>query len=302
MLRVIADCGATKAAWAVESDASGERRICRFTTRGFNAAVENDFRPVLSELQARMENAGMWEECRHDGVQIWFYGAGVTSMETSSTVKDTFIGLFPKACVEVSSDMLGAARAVCGHAPGIVGIIGTGSNSCLYDGEQIALCGLGGGYVLGDEASGAWFGKRLLSDFIRQLLPADLSEALRDEYGLDYKTIVGNVYGGVAPSAYLASFFPFILSHSSHGYVAGLLHEGFGLFFDRVLSRYYVQAGSNDGEKGRNYVKSDCPLHFCGSVAFLCQDVIDECARRRGLSVATFQSSPLEGLVAYHLL
>lgn len=302
MLRVIADCGATKAAWAVESDASRERRICRFTTKGFNAAVETDFRPVLSELQARMENAGMWEECRHDGVQIWFYGAGVTSMETSSAVREAFAGLFPKARVEVSSDMLGAARAVCGHAPGIVGIIGTGSNSCLYDGEQIAVCGLGGGYVLGDEASGAWFGKRLLSDFIRQLLPADLSEALRDEYGLDYKTIVGNVYGGVAPSAYLASFFPFILSHSSHGYVAGLLHEGFGLFFDRVLSRYYVQSGSNEGEKGSNYVKSDCPLHFCGSVAFLCQDVIDDCALRRGLSVATFQSSPLEGLVAYHLL
>ncbi|MGN0190147.1 MAG: hypothetical protein ACI39U_00675, partial [Candidatus Cryptobacteroides sp.] len=147
---------------------------------------------------------------------------------------------FEGAEVEVFSDMLGAARAVCGHSPGVVGILGTGSNSCVYDGDGIVIAGRGGGYVLGDEGSGAWFGKMLLSDYIRGLLPRELADGLEDGYGLDYQGIVNGVYGSGAPSAYLASFFPFVLGHQESPYVRNLLREGMEAYFNRVLAAFLL--------------------------------------------------------------
>ena len=199
--------------------------------------------------------------------------------------------MFPNAEVNVLSDILGAARAVCGSESGIVGILGTGSNSCFYDGETIVKQGLGGGYVLGDEGSGAWFGKRLLSDFIRDLLPEEMAEALQREHSLDYQTIVENVYRAEAPSRYLASFFPFLLKWAkpvTEGYAAALLREGIGEFLDRCI------AGRYD-----SHVHS---LNLCGSVAWFCRDMIAECAAARGMILGKIVKSPIDGLVAYHSL
>ncbi|MDY4917906.1 MAG: hypothetical protein SO114_09650 [Candidatus Cryptobacteroides sp.] len=276
---IISDCGATKADWAVIRD--GEA-VLRFSTCGFNAAVENNAHKLASSLKTGLERASF---IPGDRFRLCIYCAGVVSATLASEFSASFHDCFSGAQVEVCSDMLGAARAVCGHNPGVIGIIGTGSNSCLYDGETITVPGKGGGYVLGDEASGAWFGKALLSDFIRNLLPDDISRAIVEEYGLDYPSIVRGVYRSDAPSAYLASFFPFIQRHMDSGYVQELIRQGVALYFDRVLAPF---AG-----KG-------LPLSLCGSVACICEHQIRQCASERAWTVSRFLQSPLDGLIEYH--
>lgn len=302
---LIADSGATKCSWAAIGP-DGEVKL--FDTPGVNLAVNSPEAISLAvhsvfvqfPLQYPLEwhlvslradekgKLGFVIECV---TEIWIYSAGATSDETTELVKYAFGAMFPNAEVNVLSDILGAARAVCGSESGIVGILGTGSNSCFYDGETIVRQGLGGGYVLGDEGSGAWFGKRLLSDFIRELLPEEMAEALQREHSLDYQTIVENVYRAEAPSRYLASFFPFLLKWAkpiTEGYAAALLREGIGEFLDRCI------AGRYD-----SHVHS---LNLCGSVAWFCRDMIAECAAARGMVLGKIVKSPIDGLVAYHSL
>lgn len=302
---LIADSGATKCSWAAIGP-DGEVKL--FDTPGVNLAVNSPEAislavhsvfvqfPLQYPLEWHLVSLGADEKGKLGFViecvtEIWIYSAGATSDETTELVKYAFGAMFPNAEVNVLSDILGAARAVCGSESGIVGILGTGSNSCLYDGKDIVKQGLGGGYVLGDEGSGAWFGKRLLSDFIRDLLPEEMAEALQKEYSLDYQTIVENVYRAEAPSRYLASFFPFLLKWAkpvTEGYAAALLRDGIGEFLDRCI------AGRYD-----SHVHS---LNLCGSVAWFCRDMIAECAVARGMVLGKIVKSPIDGLVAYHSL
>lgn len=302
---LIADSGATKCSWAAIGP-DGEVKL--FDTPGVNLAVNSPEAislavhsvfvqfPLQYPLEWHLVSLGADEKGKLGFViecvtEIWIYSAGATSDETTELVKYAFGAMFPNAEVNVLSDILGAARAVCGSESGIVGILGTGSNSCFYDGETIVKQGFGGGYVLGDEGSGAWFGKRLLSDFIRDLLPEEMAEALQKEYSLDYQTIVENVYRAEAPSRYLASFFPFLLKWAkpvTEGYAAALLREGIGEFLDRCIAGRY-----------------DCHVHslnLCGSVAWFCRDMIAECASARGMILGKIVKSPIDGLVAYHSL
>ena len=302
---LIADSGATKCSWAAIGP-DGEVKL--FDTPGVNLSVNSPEAislavhsvfvqfPLQYPLEWHLVSLGADEKGKLGFViecvtEIWIYSAGATSDETTELVKYAFGAMFPNAEVNVLSDILGAARAVCGSESGIVGILGTGSNSCFYDGETIVKQGLGGGYVLGDEGSGAWFGKRLLSDFIRDLLPEEMAEALQREYSLDYQTIVENVYRAEAPSRYLASFFPFLLKWAkpvTEGYAAALLRDGIGEFLDRCIAGRY-----------------DCHVHslnLCGSVAWFCRDMIAECASARGMVLGKIVKSPIDGLVAYHSL
>lgn len=346
---LIADSGATKCSWAllrlpsaVYGGSAGGGDVLRFGTAGLNAAVASEWDVMAFAKEAAEQlclavgpEASFPEEpaafaddsaggCR-SGVmdevsEIWLYAAGAVSEDMTGEITRDFRIFFRNAEVKVCSDMLGAARAVCGDEPGIVGILGTGSNSCLYDGKQIAIQGLGGGFVLGDEGSGAWVGKRLLSDFIRGLLPSEMDAALHRGYALDYPTIVDKVYRSGTPGRYLASFFPFVLDcagtvlektcgdeavedlsdmssacepkssgigKDSRDYARGLLREGFGAFLDRcILSRY------------------DCaayPLNLCGSVAWLCRDIISDCASERNIRIGRILKSPIDGLIKYHL-
>lgn len=303
---LVADNGATKCDWAA---IGSNGRVERFETAGVNPAlcspdaVESALRSALSQAVAEQPALSQLDlgqfalsqpDTPHSQIlpaEVWFYSAGAASDSLTLPLKRSFARLFPDAEVNVLSDMLGAARALCGTEPGIVGILGTGSNSCLYDGKDIAESGLGGGYVLGDEGSGAWFGKTLLSDYIRNLLPEDMAAALREEYSLDYQTIVENVYRSEAPSRHLASFFPFVLRWAEMGksreYAGTFLRNGIGNFLDRCIRTRY-----------------DCgkfPLNLCGSVAWLCRDMIADCASSRGITLGRIMKAPIEGLVEYHL-
>jgi N-acetylglucosamine kinase-like BadF-type ATPase len=217
--------------------------------------------------------------------QIFFYGAGVVGGEPSAKLERCFSKVFPGSTCEAVSDVLAAARALCGHKPGIACILGTGSNSCFYDGEGIAENVRAGGFILGDEASGAYLGKRLLSDFIKGLLPAPIENAFNKRYGLDYMAIVQKVYREPMPSRFLASFSPFIAEFKNHPHMANLLKSSFEEFLRRNIVHY-------------DYKKY--PVNFVGSIAFYYKDILEKAVNAAGMRMGTVLQGPIDGLVAYH--
>ena len=274
---LIADSGATKADWRLVNP---DGTVSSLATSGISP-VFLDEAGITAILRDELLPALNGAEVSH----IYFYAAGIVSDEVSSKVCDALHGVFPDAACEAASDLLAAARALCGNKPGIACILGTGSNSCFYDGEQIVSNVRAGGFILGDEAGGAWFGKQLLSDFVKGLLPQNLTDELVRRYGIDYPTIVQKVYREPLPSRYLASFAPFIEEHGNHPYIKNLLRNGFDAFLLRNVVQYDY----------RRY-----PVHFTGSVAWHFRELLGRCLTAAGMRQGTIVQRPIEALTEYH--
>ena len=274
---LIADSGATKADWRLVNP---DGTVSSLATSGISP-VFLDEAGITAILRDELLPAQNGAEVSH----IYFYAAGIVSDEVSSKVCDALHGVFPDAACEAASDLLAAARALCGNKPGIACILGTGSNSCFYDGEQIVSNVRAGGFILGDEAGGAWFGKQLLSDFVKGLLPQNLTDELVRRYGIDYPTIVQKVYREPLPSRYLASFAPFIEEHGNHPYIKNLLRNGFDAFLLRNVVQYDY----------RRY-----PVHFTGSVAWHFRELLGRCLTAAGMRQGTIVQRPIEALTEYH--
>ena len=274
---LIADSGATKADWRLVNP---DGTVSSLATSGISP-VFLDEAGITAILRDELLPALYGAEVSH----IYFYAAGIVSDEVSSKVCDALHGVFPDAACEAASDLLAAARALCGNKPGIACILGTGSNSCFYDGEQIVSNVRAGGFILGDEAGGAWFGKQLLSDFVKGLLPQNLTDELVRRYGIDYPTIVQKVYREPLPSRYLASFAPFIEEHGNHPYIKNLLRNGFDAFLLRNVVQYDY----------RRY-----PVHFTGSVAWHFRELLGRCLTAAGMRQGTIVQRPIEALTEYH--
>lgn len=273
---LIADSGSTKLDWRAIMDDGSVKTIA---TEGIN--------PVFQTKEKIMEilTLNLLPELGNKVDQIFFYGAGVVSPEISGMLYACFNQVFPSAKCEAQSDVLAAARALCGHKPGIACILGTGSNSCFYDGEKVAKNVKAGGFILGDEASGGYLGKRLISDFIKGLMPEEIEKVFVEKYKLDYMSIVQKVYREPLPSRFLASFSPFILEHIDNQYMYDLIHSSFDEFFKRNIIHY-------------DYEKYD--VNFIGSVAFYYGDILKESARANGMRVGKILKTPIEGLIEYH--
>ena len=273
---VIADGGSTKVDWRALSDNGAVKGI---TTPGINPVFLTEdeifasFNEKLSALPV--------EEVR----EVWYYGAGIFSDDTKAAVCGALKRVFPSAECQADSDLMAAARALCGHEPGIACILGTGSNSCFYDGATITANVRAGGFILGDEASGAWFGKQLISDFVKGLLPQNLTSELVRRYGLDYPTVVQKVYRDPLPSRYLASFLPFIGEYANHPYCRNLLRRGFEAFLTRNVAQYDY----------RRY-----PVNFTGSVAWVFRDHLESCLKALGMRPGIIVKKPADLLAKYH--
>ena len=274
---LIADSGATKADWRLVNPDGTVRSLATpgispvfLDEAGITAILRDEPLPALNGAEVS---------------HIYFYAAGIVSDEVSSKVCDALHSVFPNAACEAASDLLAAARALCGNKPGIACILGTGSNSCFYDGEQIVSNVRAGGFILGDEAGGAWFGKQLLSDYVKGLLPQNLTEELTRRFGIDYPTIVQKVYREPLPSRYLASFAPFIEEHGNHPYIKNLLRGGFDAFLLRNVAQYDY----------RRY-----PVHFTGSVAWHFRELLGRCLTAAGMRQGTIIQRPIEALTEYH--
>lgn len=215
---------------------------------------------------------------------IYFYGAGCIPSKTD-IVEQALRQSFPQAEISVESDLLGAAHALCGKSAGIACILGTGSNSCAYDGGKIISSVSPLGYILGDEGSGAVLGKRLVGDCLKHQLPDNLCRQFLEEYGLTPASILDKVYRQPLANRFLASLTPFLSAHRLIPEIHSLLISCFTDFFRRNVMQYQYQ---------------DVPVHFTGSVAYYFQKEVKEAARTLNIATGKILKSPMEGLIDYH--
>ena len=278
---LIADCGSTKIDWCVLADKKVEKQVF---TLGMNAVmlteeemrgrISNELMPELGGLSAKIDS-------------VYFYGAGCISAEVCGNVASAIKANIPSATkVEVYSDLLAAARALCGREPGIACIMGTGSNSCLYDGRGIAHNVSPLGYVLGDEGSGAVLGKLFLGDVLKNQLPADVAAKFLEEYNLDLLTIIRRVYHEPLGNRFMASVTPFISKHIDVPQIHDMVLGSFKAFFRRNIMQY------------EGY--SEQKVNFIGSIAVYFRPVLEEAAKECGCTIGRILKSPMEGLLAFH--
>lgn len=263
-MKVIIESGATKTAWCAGS--------LRFETAGMNFAHQSAefLRSILREAADRI-GTGVEE--------VHLYAAGLIG-EPPVDLRE----FFPGATLECASDLLAAARAVCGHSEGIAAIIGTGSNSCRYDGEKIVANFHGGGYIIGDEGGAASLGRLFVADFIKDLVPAELAAAFAEKFDPSYGAIVKNVYRSEAPAKYFGSVAPVVTAHLDIPYARELVMKNFRAFFERALLRY----------------GSGLPVGVIGGFAKALEPQLREVGAEFGISFTSIEASPMEGLIRYH--
>ncbi len=282
---LIADCGSTKIHWAI---VAGNSTTGEFFTSGVNPVV------MPREKIAAIFAEEVAPEVSGCVTEVWFYGAGCKGDAPVSAVTDALRGVFPVADIHVDSDMLGACRAVSAGEEGIVCILGTGANACRFDGERMVANVSPGGYILGDEGSGAWLGKRLAGDYIKGLLPETAAEAFETRFGLDAAGIIGKVYRpgshDLPPNRFLASLAPFLSANIGEDWARGIVEEGFTQFFKRNVVPLVPAGERRDGMR----------VHFIGSVAVAFAPLLRQVAAECGFRVGTVTGSPMEGLVRYH--
>lgn len=283
-MKLIVESGATKTAWRAVCEDGSVRSV---QTDGLSPTCLD-----LEHTQSIVRKAV--PELNPDGrrvEEIFFYGAGLVSEESAAPVARALEMWCPMARLHFHSDILAAARALFGDGSGVVAIMGTGSNSCLYENGKIVKNIRPGGYILGDEGSGVWLGREFLSDFVKGLLPADIEAEFISEFSLDYTQIVRKVYKEQAASAFMASLAPFILSHRDNVYVSELLERCLDSFVSRALSRYGAFA-SDAPAAGR--------VGVVGSFGCACEDMLKDVGNRYGLEFVKFLKSPVDELVEYH--
>lgn len=276
---LIADCGSTKIDWCV---LNGNKLEKQFFTTGINALLmleEQICETLAKELVPEAQG--------FDIEEVYYYGAGCLSEGICSNVSRAIAANIPTAkIISVNSDLLAAARALCGNAAGIACIMGTGSNSCYYDGKQIVDNVSPLGFILGDEGSGAVLGKLLVGDVLKKQLPEELCEKFLKEYDLDRMKIIENVYKKPAANRFLASLSPFLIKNIEEPAIHRLVLNAFKAFFVRNIENY------------SNYKSLE--VSFVGSVAYYYQEVLKEAAAALDIKVGTIIKSPMEGLLKYH--
>lgn len=277
---LIADCGSTKIDWCLLNNNKVERQVF---TMGMNAIMLTE-----EEIRQRIADELMPELGGYPVDAVYFYGAGCISPEVCGNVARAIQANFADAAtVEVHTDLLAAARALCGHSSGIACILGTGSNSCFYDGNAIVDNVSPLGYVLGDEGSGAVLGKILIGDVLKRQLPDDLCEKFLKQYDLDRISIIQRVYREPQANRFMASVSPFLIENIDRPEVHTLVINAFRAFFRRNIANYANSAGS--------------AVNFVGSVAYYYKEQLQEAALAEGYTVGTVIKSPMEGLIKFHL-
>lgn len=278
--KLIADAGSTKVEWALIN--SDKETCARFVTEGINALL-SDYDSVLSNFRIMSDNIP--DNIRIE--EINYYGAGCATPEICDKLKNALSSLFPVAEIFVSSDLLGAARSLFMEGKGVACVIGTGSNSCLYDGEKIVCQIPSLGYVLGDEGSGAALGKRLVGDAFKMQLPDNICQQFLERYSLTLPDILHMVYRQPAPNRFLASFVPFLKDNLWNPYIYSLVLDELTEFFKRNVAMY-------PGAHSLN-------VNFTGSIAFHFEKILKEAAASQGYNVSKVTESPMEGLIDYHI-
>ncbi|MDE6810637.1 MAG: ATPase [Muribaculaceae bacterium] len=277
-MKLIADCGSTKIDWCL---LDGKKIVKQVFTTGMNAIMLTE-----EEMAARIADELMPQIDAVKIDEIHYYGAGCLGDEVCGNVRRALAKNINAEVIEVDTDLLAAARALCGRKPGIACIMGTGSNSCYYDGEKIVDNVSPLGFILGDEGSGAVLGKLLVGDVLKNQIPQDLSEKFLKQYDLDRMKIIRRVYKEPQANRFLASLTPFLIENIEEPAIHRLVLNSFKSFFVRNISNY---------DQYRTM-----PINFVGSIAYYYRDVLTEAADSLDCTIGTIIKSPMEGLIQYH--
>lgn len=274
---LIADSGSTKTDWVVINDKTAIRNL---KTVGFNP-----FFHTTEDIYTTLENEFSEEE-KSEISKIYFYGAGCIKGTNSHVIEDALLKIFINAEVEADSDLLGATRALFGSESGIACILGTGANSCKYENNEITDNVPILGYILGDEGSGAYLGRKLINHYFKRKLPQAIAQSFEEQYKPVRIDIQNAVYKGESPNRFLASFAPFLKENIENGYVAKFLTESFEDFFESNIMRY------------DNYSNYD--IGFIGSIAHYFSDILKNVAESKGLKISFILEKPIDALIAHH--
>jgi glucosamine kinase len=276
-MKLIADSGATKAAWCLTNG-----KVHKYLETKGISPFYLDAGQIQTLLQTEL--VPQLKEATIDSIH--YYGAGCGQPENAKLVQSALKKVFPKVPVSVDTDLTGAAKALCGHAKGVACILGTGSNSCVFNGKKITKNNPAPGYILGDEGSGAYLGKKVLQHFIYHTFDADMLERFQEQYKTDYSTILHQVYKEPMPNRYLASFTTFLTANRGHYMIENIIEDGLTDFFFTHLYKYreiWTQ-----------------PVHFTGSIAWHFKDVLSTICHSLELQLGTIVQAPIKGLVSYH--
>ena len=276
-IKLIADSGATKAEWCLVQNGKTKTIFTQGISPYF--LVTEQIRDLLlTELKPNLRKA--------EPDEIFYYGTGCANPENAKSVKKAIKQVFPMAKVDVKHDLMAAARALCGRGKGVACILGTGSNSCFYDGKKIVKNSPGLGYVLGDEGSGAYLGRKVLQYY----LYGTFDDELRGRFDLTYTTnvaeILENVYKKPLPNRYLAGFTRFLADNRGHYMIENIIEDGINDFFFNHLCKYRETW--------------TMPVSFAGSVAFGFKDVLQQLCYSYEFELGKVMKNPMEGLVEYH--
>jgi len=276
-VKLIADSGATKCEWCLMAD--GKKK--KIFTQGISPYFLSGEQVIIllqKELLPKLKNAEVEE--------VFYYGTGLGNANNVKTIKKALATLFPSAVIEANTDLLAAARALCGNNKGVACILGTGSNSCYYNGKKIVKNSPGLGYVLGDEGSGAYLGKKVIQHYLYNTFDEDLRARFDAAYTTTAVEILENVYKGNQPNRYMASFTGFLADNRGHYMIENIIEDGINDFFFNHLYKYT-----------ESWLH---PISFTGSVAYGFRDVLKSLCNTYELELGKVLKQPMDGLVEYH--
>lgn len=275
---LVADSGSTKCDWRLVSE---DKSFIDFKTMGINPFFHDEI--IIEQELSRSPDVIKHKE---DVLSIFFYGAGSSSDHYKAVVERGLKRVFLNADIFVGHDLEGAAYAAWSGEPSITCILGTGSNSCFFDGKECTEAVPALGYILGDEGSGSYFGKQVLRDFLYEKLPIEMSEGLAQDLKLNKALIFENVYQKANSNVYLASFMKFIARFRDTDYVSTMMRQGFQDFVNTHIKCY------------DNY--QDVKTNFVGSVAFHFKDTLEEVCKKENVNIGNVIKKPIDGLVDFH--
>lgn len=277
---ILVESGATKSDWRVLGEHGNVKNQAFFPGMNLSTMRMEDILGILSEAF----DSGMF----HGGIKgFYLYAAGVVTDSVRDKLTTYLRSRADIDDVDIEDDLTGAARAVCGHSPGIAAILGTGSNACFYDGTAVSREVYSGGYILGDEGSAATLGKLFLSDYLKGMVPENVAEDFRRSFDSTYTAIIDGVYHSASPSAFLGSLAPFIVSYLDVPYISGLIKGNFKAYIDRILTRYDV---------------SKYPVGIVGSFGWACRDILVPMLEQSGITVSKVIKDPVDELCKYHIV
>lgn len=279
-MKLVVDSGSTKTDWGFFNTAYDLRSVktqginpCHQSVEAISTIIKSELLPNTSGIDLNTVN------------EVYYYGAGCATESICVQMAGILKEFFPNAVIAVDSDMLGAARALCGRSEGVACVLGTGSNSCMYNGKEIVDQVPSLGYILGDEGSSAAIGRRLIGDCLKRQLPEAVCNEFMERYQLTKEIIIENVYRQPLPNRYIAGFAPFVYEKRAVPEVHKLIIQCFSEFFTRNVISYH---------------KPWMPVHFVSSLADNFADELKETAEALGMTIGKIETSPMRGLIDYH--